>query len=275
MAYPLFQVETIVTNQLNHFIEIGKDESGDGWITVHSGSRNLGLKIATYWQEMAEKENASRIQYHRKVTIKHIKETFPKNRWEFLIKDTKAGLSSIHGFEYLEGENMFGYFIDSIFAHFYAKINRELMMDKMLELIGADPKETITSIHNYIDFKDMIIRKGAISSYIGQQMLVPFNMEDGMLICLGRSNEAWNFSAPHGAGRLGSRKWAKEQFNAEEIKERMSKKGIFSSVVPADEVKEAYKDSKMLEKAIFETAYVTRHVKPIIGFKAETERVRK
>ena len=170
---------------------------------------------------------------------------------------------------------MFGYFTDSIFAHFYAKINRELMMRKMLELIDTKPKETITSVHNYIDFKDMIIRKGAISSYLGQQILIPFNMEDGMLVCLGRSNKSWNFSAPHGAGRVGSRTWAKGQFNSEEVKKRMSENGIFSSVVPTDEVKEAYKDPELIEKAIFETAYVVRHVKPIIGFKAKNERVRK
>lgn len=142
------------------------------------------------------------------------------------------------------------------------------MMRKMLELIDTEPKETITSIHNYIDFKDMIIRKGAISSYIGQQILIPLNMEDGMLICLGRSNKDWNFSAPHGAGHAGSRTWAKEQFNSEEIKKRMFENGIFSSVVPADEVKEAYKDAKLIEKAIIETSYVTNHVKPIISFKS-------
>ena len=258
----------------NHFIEIGKDEKGDVWVTVHSGSRNLGLKIANYWQKMAEKDSASSIQHHREVTIKHIKETFPKNRWDFLIKDTKSEVSSTHGLEYLEGEHMFGYFTDSIFAHFYAKINRELMMRKMLNLLDTESKEIITSVHNYIDFKDMIIRKGAISSYLGQQVLIPFNMEDGMLICLGRSNKSWNFSAPHGAGRVGSRTWANKQFNSEEVKKRMSEQGIFSSVVPADEVKGAYKDPELIEKAIFETAYVVRHVKPIIGFKAKSERIR-
>lgn len=253
----------------NHFIEIGKDERGGGWVTVHSGSRNLGLKIATHWQKVAEKDNISRTKHHREITIEHIKKTFPKNRWGFLIEESKSTLSSVHGLEYLEGENMFGYFTDSIFAHFYAKINRELMIYRMLDLLDTEAKETITSIHNYIDFKDMIIRKGAISSYIGQQMLIPLNMEDGMLICLGRSNESWNFSAPHGAGRAGSRTWAKEQFNSEEIKKRMFENGIFSSIVPADEVKEAYKDAELIEKAVFETGYVTNHVKPLINFKSK------
>lgn len=258
----------------NHFIEIGKDEAGEGWVTVHSGSRNLGLKIANYWQKVAEQDHATRVDHCRKETIEKIKTTFPKSSWDFKIREAKSKVSSTHGLEYLEGEHMFGYFMDSIFAHFYAKINRELIMHKILNLLDTKPKETITSVHNYINFKDMIIRKGAISSYLGQQILIPFNMEDGMLICLGRSNESWNFSAPHGSGRLGSRTWAKEQFDSDKIKERMSENGIFSSVVPADEVKEAYKSAELIEKAIFETAYVVHHVKPLINFKSETERIR-
>lgn len=261
----------------NHFIEIGKDidVAEDAWVTVHSGSRNLGLKIATYWQKRAEKDNTIRVQYHKEVVIKHIKKTFPKSRWDFLIKNTKSGVSSTPGLEYLEYDHMFGYFTDSIFAHFYAKINRKLMIRKMLNLLDTEAKEVITSVHNYIDFKDLIIRKGATSSYLGQQILIPFNMEDGMLVGLGKSNKSWNFSAPHGAGRVGSRTWAKTQFNSEEVKERMSEQGIFSSVVPADEVKGAYKDPELIEKAIFDTAHVVRHVKPIINFKSETERARK
>lgn len=259
----------------NHFIEIGKDEKGYGWITVHSGSRNLGLKVANYWQKVAVKDVADKAAHYRNVTIKEIKHKFPSSEWQTRINAVKPVLSSVKGLEYLEGNHMFGYFTDSIFAHFYAKINRELMMRKMLNLLDTEAKETITSVHNYIDFKDMIIRKGAISSYEYQEILIPLNMEDGMLICLGRSNKSWNFSAPHGAGRVGSRTWAKEQFDSEKIKKRMSEKGIFSSVVPADEVKGAYKDAEMIEKAIFETAYVTHHVKPIINFKSETERVRK
>ena len=259
----------------NHFIEIGKDEKGDVWVTVHSGSRNLGLKIANYWQKIAEKDAAGKIANYRDVTIKEIKHKFPSSQWQTRINAVKPVLASTKGLEYLEGEHMFGYFTDSIFAYFYAKINRELMMRNILNILDTAGKEVITSVHNYIDFKDMIIRKGAISSYLGQQILIPFNMEDGMLICLGRSNKSWNFSAPHGAGRVGSRTWANKQFDPETIKKRMFENGIFSSVVQADEVKGAYKDPKLIEKAISETAYVVRHVKPIIGFKAKNERVRK
>jgi len=259
----------------NHFIEIGRDEKENGWVTVHSGSRNLGLKIANYWQKIAEKDTVDRLAYHRDITIKGIKREFPSSQWQTRINAVKSTLSSAKGLEYLEGEHMFGYFIDSIFAHFYATVNRDLIMCKMLQFMDTDPKDTVTSIHNYIDFRDLIIRKGAISSRVEERILIPLNMEDGMLIGLGRSNKDWNFSAPHGAGRVGSRTWANEQFDGDEVKKRMHESGIFSSVVPTDEVKEAYKDAKLIEKAIFETGYITNHVKPIINFKAETERRRR
>jgi RNA-splicing ligase RtcB len=255
----------------NHFIEIGKDENNDYWITVHSGSRNLGLKIATYWQKIAKKDNIARINHCKKIILDKIKSTFPKDQWNHRIREAKSKITSTQNCEYLENEHMFNYFMDSIFAHFYARINRELMLQKTISILEASslPEKIITSIHNYIDFNDMIIRKGAISSYIGQLMLIPFNMEDGMLICSGKSNKDWNFSAPHGSGRLGSRKWAKEQFNVEKIKIRMKTNGIFCNVIPADEVKEAYKDSEFIKEAVNPTAHIIHHVKPIINFKSK------
>ena len=269
MTCSLFQLTETKVTKLNHFCEIGKDEHGDCWVTVHSGSRNLGLKIATYWQKIAKEDAISRTKHCKKVTVNEIKATFPKDQWDFEIKMAKSGIRSFPGLEYLEGQNMFNYFMDSIFAHFYARINRELMLHRVLTLLKTEPKEIISSIHNYIDFEDMIIRKGAISSYIKQRMLISFNMEDGILVCLGRSNKLWNFSAPHGSGRLGSRRWAKEQFDSEEIKKRMAEKGIFSSVIPTDEVKEAYKDTAFIKEAIAPTAYVIGHIKPLINFKSE------
>jgi len=112
-----------------------------------------------------------------------------------------------------------------------------------------------------------MIRKGAISSYEGEEMIIPFNMEDGLLICTGKSNPDWNFSAPHGAGRLFSRSKAKTLFSSEEVMERMHEKGIHTSTVPADEVKEAYKDPKMIEEAIEPTAEIINRVKPILNLK--------
>lgn len=253
----------------NHFIEIGKNENGEHWLTVHSGSRNFGLKIATYWQNIAKKDVIERNKHYNKITINKIKATCPKRSWDYEIKAAKSEIKSGQNLEYLEGRHMMGYFMDSIFAHFYAKINRELMLNRILQLLKTEAKEIITSTHNYIDFKDMIIRKGAISSYIKQRILIPFNMEDGILICLGRSNKDWNFSAPHGSGRLGSRRWAKEQFDSEEVRKRMAEKGIFSAVIPTDEVKEAYKDATFIKKAIDPTAYIICHIKPLINFKTK------
>jgi len=133
------------------------------------------------------------------------------------------------------------------------------------------PRESITCSHNYIDFKDFIIRKGAISAYEGEKMIIPFNMEEGTLICEGKGNPDWNYSAPHGAGRLMSRgdikRRAEKEGLLEKAKQRMEDSGVFASHLPADELKEAYKDSKIIEDAIEPTAKIIRKIKPIIAMK--------
>jgi len=217
----------------NHFIEIGiSKNTEDYWITVHSGSRQLGLKIANYWQK-------------------------------------KAGKNEL---DYLAGDNLVGYLADMYFAQLYASVNRNTIMDKIYNsLFNKFPNidiKKIESIHNYINFDDFIIRKGAIASYNREQMIIPFNMEDGVLICEGKSNSEWNYSAPHGAGRVGSRAWAKENLSLTEAEERMQAKGIFSSYIPLDESKSAYKDSGVIEKAIEPTATIIDRISPVLNLKA-------
>jgi len=212
----------------NHFIEISKAQNtGDYWITVHSGSRQFGLKIATYWQK-------------------------------------KAGRGPL---SHLEGDNMFGYLRDMLFAQCYAEVNRGYMVNTICDLLDLEKQEDISSVHNFIDFNDFIIRKGAIRSYSDEKMIIPFNMEDGILICMGKSNPDWNFSAPHGAGRLGSRRWAKETLNLDDAKHRMEKNNIFFSTLPKDELKGAYKDPSIIESAIEPTAIIIDRLKPIIAMK--------
>jgi tRNA-splicing ligase RtcB len=213
----------------NHFIEIGKSQqTGNYWLTIHSGSRQFGLKVA---------------QYHQR----------------------KAGKGAL---SYLKGEDAFDYLIDMVIAQKYAELNREAMAKIIVNGLDMDVRETIVSVHNYIDFNDFIIRKGAIASYENQVMIIPFNMEDGLLICEGKSNPEWNFSAPHGAGRLGSRSWAKKKFKRLDVKSRMNESGIYTSVVPTDEIKEAYKDPKIIEDAIGPTAEIKERIKPIINMKS-------
>jgi len=215
----------------NHFIELGKSQlTGDYWFTVHSGSRQFGLKICNYWQK-------------------------------------KAGKGSL---AYLTGDDMFGYLSDMVVAQTYAQENRHLMVHAILDSCNIgweNVKQVIHTNHNFIDFSDFIIRKGAIRSYVGELMIIPFNMEDGILICSGRSNPEWNYSAPHGAGRVGSRKWAKQNLDLEGTKHRMEKKGIYFSTLPKDELKGAYKDPEIIEKAIEPTAMIVDRIKPIIAMK--------
>jgi tRNA-splicing ligase RtcB (3'-phosphate/5'-hydroxy nucleic acid ligase) len=216
----------------NHFIEIGiSEQTSQYWITVHSGSRQFGLKVANYWQK-------------------------------------KAGKGQL---AYLEGDDMFGYLTDMFFAQQYADVNRRIMGDAILrEVLNTDTYKVIETTHNFIDFTDFIIRKGAISSYENTEMIIPFNMEDGILICEGKSNKEWNYSAPHGAGRVSSRSQAKKVLKPieEDIKNRMTvEKGIYCSKLPLDEVKEAYKDPKIIEEAIGPTATIIDRLKPVLSMK--------
>ncbi len=214
----------------NHFIEIGKSEkTGDYWITFHSGSRQFGLKIAVYHQRRAGKGELA----------------------------------------YLQDKDAFDYLVDMVIAQKYANENRRVMCDVVVKALDLEVSETIVSVHNFIDFNDFIIRKGAITSYKGQKMIIPWNMEDGITICEGKSNPEWNYSAPHGAGRLGSRAWAKKKFSSKLAMERMKKKGIYTSCVPVDEVKEAYKDPALIEKFLEPTATIVDRLIPALNLKTK------
>jgi len=164
---------------------------------------------------------------------------------------------------------MFGYLADVVFTQAYANESRDVMQNLIYRITQQDVKESISCVHNFIDFDDFIIRKGAIRSYKDEKMIIPFNMEDGILICEGKSNPDWNFSAPHGAGRVGSRRKMKEDESIviEDIKTRMEKKGIYCSKLPKDEIKEAYKDPKLIEDAIEPTATIIDRLIPVLAMK--------
>jgi hypothetical protein len=164
---------------------------------------------------------------------------------------------------------MFDYLVDMNIAQTYADFNRIFMLNRITWITDIFPFERISSVHNYIDFNDFIIRKGAISSYENSKMIIPFNMEDGILICEGKSNEEWNCSAPHGAGRVDSRRWAKDNLSLDDAKQRMKEKGIYSSKIPIDETKLAYKDPKIIEDAIEPTATIVNRLKPILSCKGD------
>ncbi len=257
----------------NHFIEIGKCQEGRFWVTIHSGSRQFGQKIASFWQKKAAENMMINKLGSMENAIRKIKEELPKQRWQKeIIKAKKARKYKVNGLEYLEGSDMFGYLTDMVFTQAYADENRKVMKELVLEVVIKKLNgEKIACSHNYIDFRDFIIRKGAISAYKGEGMIIPFNMEDGTLICEGKGNPEWNYSAPHGAGRLWSRskakKVAEEKGLVEAARKRMKQGGIYASSLPADELCSAYKDCAVIEEAIKPTVRIIRRIKPIIAIK--------
>ena len=257
---------------MNHFIEIGESTTTkDIWITIHSGSRNLGARVCDYWQKRASAKELS----NPKSLINDIKETYPKEEWQKRITEIKEKINSIKPskLDFLENNDKDGYIKDMQYSQEYASINRESMMTDILIMLGSpEVKDKIESVHNYIDFKDNIIRKGAIRSYTGEKMIIPLNMRDGILVCEGKSNPEWNYSAPHGAGRIHSRTKAKELLNVEEFKDTM--KHIFSTSVgfnTIDESPMAYKDSNLIIKCIEPTATIIDRIIPIHNMKDDTE----
>jgi len=260
----------------NHFCEVGISKNGNSyWITVHSGSRNFGKCVCEYWQNRAirilneDKRNLLQnrilqIREEHKETPRQIKEEIKEVR-------KKLGLDygiNMKGCEWLEGTDATGYLFDMIFSQMYAEINREYMIRAIEKIIKTERTDEIETIHNFIDFNDLIIRKGAIRSYEGERMVIPFNMRDGILICEGRSNKDWNCSAPHGAGRTMSRSQANKVLDLEEFKNQM--KDIYSTSVgknTLDEAPGAYKDSSIIENTISPTAIIRDRIKPILNLK--------
>ena len=258
----------------NHFIEFGVDEGGSPWVTVHSGSRNLGLRAANYWQREAEKRaEKSDFEFFQK-QIKSIKETNPKKNWETLIEDARKRFSIKNGFEFLEAEDSFGYLMDALFCGQYAAENRHGIIDLIDNAVDLFVEYSIHTVHNYIDPRDFIIRKGAVASYEGEQFILPFNMEDGILICEGKSNKEWNFSAPHGAGRILSRTEANKVLNEDISRKSMEAKNIYVTELPRDELKGAYKSCEVIEKAIEPTAKIIHRIKPFLPIKAPSKQRR-
>jgi RNA-splicing ligase RtcB len=254
----------------NHFIEIGAG-SKDYWVTIHSGSRNFGLKIANYWTKVAEDSISKPTKDYNKKLDDIIQNTNDKKLIPEKIKELKKsfnmGINRNDAF--LSGDNMMGYLYDMIFAQLYASWSRKTMLGIIQKILKVKQfSESFETIHNYIDFNDFIMRKGAISSYEGKKMIIPLNMRDGVLLCEGKSNADWNFSAPHGAGRIMSRGEAKQKVDLKKFQETM--KGVYSTTVckeTLDESPFAYKKSSVIEAAIEPTAIILDKIKPILNIK--------
>lgn len=290
----------------NHFIEIDIDENNNKYLVIHTGSRNLGKQVAEYYQELANQlcnYNIGEYKEKQQELIKKYKEQGKKQEIQSALMELKEKYKTDHkkipkDLAYLEGQYREDYLHDMKICQEFAKDNRLCIAKQILcnyfqlpyyegyKSIRLREKAMSTcdwytqdmierdfwyfeTIHNYISFEDNIVRKGAISAKKGEMVLIPMNMRDGCIIGVGKSNDDWNQSAPHGAGRIMSRMKAKETFNLDEYKESM--KDIYTTSVNEDTIDEApfvYKPMQEIIDNISDTVDIIKIIKPIYNFKA-------
>ncbi|MGI6333729.1 MAG: RtcB family protein [Saccharofermentanales bacterium] len=219
----------------NHFIEVNKSREGTLYLVIHSGSRHLGLQVALHYQRLA-----SRLQPHMDRDL-----------------------------AYLEGKSLKDYLHDMKIMQDYAAQNRKAMTETIITGMDWQTGTRFTTVHNYIDLQAMILRKGAISAHAGEMVLIPLNMRDGSLLCVGKGNPDWNFSAPHGAGRIMSRNEAKRVLSLKDFRESMT--GIYSTSIRRDTLDEApmaYKSLESLQEHLDQTVEILHRLTPVYNFKA-------
>ena len=290
----------------NHFVEFARArDSGEYWLVIHSGSRYLGLAVAEYWQQKATQyrdadaiRNALPDEYHAylefdpervsdedlfewvtggkgrsHVRKEAIRADFEGERvdevFQALSRPREAAAERNADLDWLDGREAHGYYVDMLFAQQYARWNRELMSDAICDGLGIEPVDRFQSIHNYIDFRDLTIRKGATPAREGQRLVIPFNMAEGSILARGKGNETYNQTAPHGAGRVMSRSEADERISIEEFERAMD--GVYSeSVVETviDEAPMAYKSTEKIRKAIEPTAALVERLDVVHNLKA-------
>ena len=255
----------------NHFIEVDRDEEGNLYVVVHSGSRHLGKEVASYYQEEGFKILNRTDDKSIQLVIQELKAA---GRQKEIQKELKR-LKNLKQTEiprqlaYVSGELFDQYIHDMKLVQRFAALNRQAMIDEIVKGMKLHVEEQFTTVHNYIDTDSMILRKGAVSAKAGEQLLIPINMRDGSLICVGKGNEDWNCSAPHGAGRLMSRAQAKQSFTVSDFKKQMSE--VYTTSVNSstlDECPMAYKDMSDIVENIGPTAEIVKTIKPVYNFKA-------
>ncbi len=258
----------------NHFIEADKDEDGNLYLVVHSGSRHLGLEVAQYYQEEGWKALNGTAKKDIELLIADLKAQGREQEIQAAVEARKSTVKTDvpRMLAYVTGD-LFGQYIhDMKIIQKYAMLNRQAMMREIVKGMKLHVKEQFTTVHNYIDTDAMILRKGAVSAKKGEKLLIPVNMRDGSLICTGKGNEDWNESAPHGAGRLMSRSAARQAFTVSEFKKQMS--GVYTTSVnkgTLDECPMAYKGMEEIVANIADTAEIDKIIRPVYNFKAGDE----
>ena len=258
----------------NHFIEVDRASDGTLYLVIHTGSRNLGKQVAEYYQHLAVELNQGREEYFKKRDALIAEYKAAGRR-----KEIQAALKALHWADkplsvpedlcFLYGEYLENYLHDVEICQRFARRNRELIAQILLERAGLTGADGFHTIHNYIDTDEMILRKGAIAAHKGEKVLIPINMRDGSVLAIGRGNLEWNYSAPHGAGRLMSRGAARETLSMEAYTEAM--KGIYTTSVNPSTINEAPMAYKALEDiidVIRDSVDVVDIMKPIYNFKA-------
>ena len=241
---------------------------------MHSGSRHLGLEVANYYQDMAWKQLNHTEESDIRVAIQKLKDEGRRDEIAALLPEIKNAVHTDvpQSLAYVEGQLFEDYINDMKILQKFALFNRKAMIDIIsvgLRLDKHDIIDQFTTIHNYIDTDAMILRKGSVRALKGEKLLIPINMRDGSLVCIGKGNEDWNYSAPHGAGRVMGRKEARYKLKMEDFEDSM--KGVWSSTVCKDTIDEApmaYKDMSEIVANIEPTAEIENIIKPIFNFKA-------
>lgn len=258
----------------NHFIEVDRAEDGTNYLVIHSGSRNLGKQVAEIYQQLAIDLNKGKETYfqERDAIIREYKAAGRR-------KEIQAALEAISWNKreatmpedlcFLYGSYLEDYLFDVEICQTFARRNREKIAEVLLDRTGMSGTDSFHTIHNYIDTEEMILRKGAIAAHEGEKVLIPINMRDGSVLAVGKGNPEWNYSAPHGAGRIMSRKKAKENLDMDDYKREME--GIYTTSVneaTLDEAPMAYKSLEDIIDVIKESVTVIDIMKPIYNFKA-------
>ena len=262
----------------NHFIEVDIDDEDNKYLVIHTGSRNLGKQVADYYQNLAIELCSGKEELFKKKEkiIKEYKEQGRKSEIQQALKDLEKEYKNNNpdlpkDLCYLEGKYREMYLHDMRICQEYASLNRCFIARTILLNMGKQIyQKYFETIHNYISFEDNIVRKGAISAKEGEKVLIPINMRDGSIIAVGKGNEDWNNSAPHGAGRIMSRIKAKETFKLDDFKESM--KGIYTTSVVEETIDEApfvYKPMQEIIDNIQDTVEIQKIIRPIYNFKAK------
>jgi RNA-splicing ligase RtcB len=261
----------------NHFIEVDIDEDNNKYLVIHTGSRNLGKQVCDIYQNKAI-EYCSYKEEMKKEKEKIIKEYKEQGREKEIqqalvdINNKYVGKTKLpKDLCYIEGQLREDYLYDMKICQSFAESNRNRIAREIISRMGLNEyvEDMFQCVHNYINFEDNIVRKGAISARKGERVLIPMNMRDGCIIGVGKGNEDWNNSAPHGAGRIMSRMKAKGTFNLDEFEESMN--GIYTTSVGEDTIDEApfvYKPMEEIINSIGDTVEIERIIKPIYNFKA-------